>query len=193
MLFKAVKRSGLRFRVLCHKNVLRFIGVWSANLSDPFPYIVSPWMKYGNLENYILNYSPRDRLHLVWLTQPMKYVMIADFCCPDARHCQRISVLTWFQSWYIPRTLLCRTSQCCYYNLTDSRLTVFIQKTIFVDDQEQPKISVSSSNMKYEPRDFCQCWRARPPEVKEDPFYNVTATGKGGVYDYGMVCLEVSD
>ncbi|RDB18110.1 Serine/threonine-protein kinase HT1 [Hypsizygus marmoreus] len=62
---KRLSREVLAFGQLSHPNVLPFLGLSHSNCELPSPAIVSPWMKNGNIDQYMARNPDANRLALV--------------------------------------------------------------------------------------------------------------------------------
>jgi serine/threonine protein kinase len=63
--WKRLCREALVWRQLCHPNVLPFFGLsTNAFPEDTLPALLSPWMEYGSLKEYILraDYKPEQEI-----------------------------------------------------------------------------------------------------------------------------------
>lgn len=52
------------WRTLKHANIVRLLGICQFKEEDPL-YLISPWMKYGNVRHYLVKFPKADRLKLI--------------------------------------------------------------------------------------------------------------------------------
>ncbi|KAG8913189.1 hypothetical protein FRC01_004683 [Tulasnella sp. 417] len=65
ILIPRMKRNADVWRSMKHRNILPLLGICRFINSDPRVYFISPWMKNGNVKDYILSNPGADRVQLI--------------------------------------------------------------------------------------------------------------------------------
>lgn len=100
LFYQAISREAFVWKMASHENVLEFIGIWYKENTSGLRQIalVSPWMKHGNLLQYVCRSAQPNRLKLVRRREAAE---IADSLSSVTAGCSGsfVSSFRWNNTW----------------------------------------------------------------------------------------------